>query len=232
MKADIRKPVYWLIVCVVVIFFSVMMAHYIERDFGRVDVQFIRIVDDTGTNISGKLFRPTSVTTQNKAPGVLNLHGGNNDKDTQDPVSIELARHGFVVVAVDAYGQGDSQGLQDVGQVFGNPAYTQGRDSGYLFLKNLPFVDANNLGIVGHSMGGIDAFKIAALNPDVKGLVSLDGEMLVMAPVNTNVLYVKDTWSDMTPGAPPLPTVNPALCRQTSPLIWETTYGDFSDLTE
>ena len=175
----VRRNAYWLIVCVAVIAFSAVMAHFIERDFGRVDVQFLSFVDSSGKVLTAKLFRPVAADPQNKMPGVLNLHGGNNDKDVHDALSIELSRRGFVVLAVDGYGQGDAQGLQDSGQVFGNPMYTQGRDAGYLYLKGLPFVDTATVGIVGHSMGGIDALKLAAMHPEVKAVVSLDGDMLI-----------------------------------------------------
>ncbi len=165
-----KKHVYWLIACVVVIAFSALMAHFIERDFGKINIQFISINDGSGTTITGKLFQPVDATPKNKMPGILNLHGGSNDKDTSDAISIELARRGFVVLEPDGYGQGDSQGLQNPAFVFINPTYTQGRDFSYTFLSTLPFVDANNLGIVGHSMGGADAFKIAQMNPGVKVL--------------------------------------------------------------
>lgn len=226
-----KKHTYWLIACVVLIAFSALMAHLIERDFGNVNVQYISIVDDSGTTITGKLFKPAGASPENKLPAVLNLHGGSNDKDSQDALSIELARRGFVVLAPDGFGQGDSQGLQNAAFVFINPKYTQGRNFSYVFMKSLPFVDANNTGIVGHSMGGGDAFKIVAMNPGVKSLVSLDGGGGV---VDTNVLYIKPTMSDMSEGAPAItPTIDPTWCKQDAgtPLTWDTTYGDVASGT-
>ena len=224
-----RTQVYCLIACVVVIFFSAVMAHYIERDFGKVDVQFVRIVDQSGYTIAAKLFRPVAATPKNPMPGILNMHGYQNDKDVQDGFSIELARRGFVVLATDGLGHGDSGGLFNFGAFFGDPTYTMGTETGYLYLKGLPFVDATNLGVTGHSMGGIDSFKIANLHPEIKAVVSQDGGF--GTPANYDVLDLYPTWADMSGSLANLQPVDPTAFGLTAPVQWDTTYGNFADGT-
>ena len=83
MNMQSRKHVTWLIVCVAIIVFSAAMAHFLERDFGKIDIRFIRILTPSGDTIAAKLYRPTWVTAENPAPAVINMHGYQNDKDVQ-----------------------------------------------------------------------------------------------------------------------------------------------------
>ena len=55
-----------------------------------------------------------------------------------------------------------------------------GSNNGYQYLKSLPFVDPNRLGIFGHSTGALNAIRVARANPDhraVNGQSSNGGEM-------------------------------------------------------
>ena len=62
-------------------------------------------------------------------------HGFINTREMQSPFAIELARRGFVVLAMDMAGHGYSGGaLGDEG--FGGPA-------ALAYLRALPFVDKN-----------------------------------------------------------------------------------------
>src|SRR3990172_3129743 len=133
MDTRLSKHGYWLVLCVLIIAVSAVMAYAIERDFGKVDIQFIGITDPSGVTLAGKLFRHKDASIENKMPGVLNLHGYQNDKGVQDSFSIELARRGFVVLALDAYGHGDSGGSLGM-----NEDPTNGTNTRYLYLKNIP----------------------------------------------------------------------------------------------
>ena len=222
-----KKHISLFIACIVIITFSVLMAHFIERDFGKVDVQTINLVDSSGYTIAGKLLRPVSATQANKMPGILSLHGYQNDKDVQDGFNIELARRGFVVLAVDGLGHGDSEGMFDFGSFFIDQTYTMGTETGFLYLETLPFVDTDKLGITGHSMGGNDSFKIAALHPEIKALVSQDGGVGTID--NQNVLVIIPKMADMGGSLENRVTIDPAAFGLTAPVEWGKTYGNFSD---
>jgi dienelactone hydrolase len=227
MDTDVRKNWRFLIVMVVIIAFSAIMAYNLERDFGKVDIQFIRLIAPTGDTIAAKLYRPEWVTAENPAPAVINMHGYQNDKDTQEPYSIELARRGFVVLATDGLGHADSGGSFNFGLFFGNPLAGMGLNPAYLFLKGLPFVDPSNMGATGHSMGGVTSFAIADFNGDVKAIVSQDGG--TGTPENSDVLFLQPTMAEFRNTMEPLQAVDPTAFGLSAPVDWDTTYGDFAD---
>ena len=98
-------------------FVCMFMANGIQTDNGNIKISEGVIQTDVG-NISYKLYKPKTATRENKAPGVLLLHGYQNDHETCRAYSIELARRGVVVLAIDEYGHGKSEpGLLERGFV-------------------------------------------------------------------------------------------------------------------
>jgi pimeloyl-ACP methyl ester carboxylesterase len=85
----------------------------------------------------------------------------------QSPFAIELARRGFVVMAMDMSGHGFSGGALGE-QGFGGPAAL-----GYL--RTLPFVDKSNIGLEGHSLGGAPVVNAALAFPDGYKSIVLEG---------------------------------------------------------
>jgi pimeloyl-ACP methyl ester carboxylesterase len=240
MKDEMRKHWYWLIGSLAIVAFCAIMAYAIRRDFGRVDIQPVRIADESGAIVAANLFRPVAASPGAKMPGVLVIHGYSNDKDTEDSFSIELARRGFVVLAPDFLGHGESGGWADPMRfMFGKDpkdTYSIGSNSAYLYLKNLPFVDAANLGIMGHSMGGIATQKLAAMNPDHKAL-NPHASILLPIPGLHDLLFTEARFDEFLPfRAMQLRTENlvqnpawfKALGLGDQPVQWDTTYGDFA----
>ena len=160
------------LLCLLLIGSSSVLANVIQTDFGTIDVEYIQIIDESGLTVTGKLYRPLTATEDNPAPGVLLLHGMNNDKDTEGPAALELARKGIVALAIDAISHGDSDRLVDIlGYFTGSLITTLGGNASYQWLKELPFVDATRTGLVGHSMGAGTVAAIAATNPDHRAIV-------------------------------------------------------------
>lgn len=236
MDPKVRKHLYRFIACLVIIALCAIMANVFEHGFGRVAIKKVKIDDGTGNMLAGKLYIPKWVSAADKAPAVLNLHGYQNDKDVQGPFSIELARRGFVVLALDAVGHGDSEGGLQTAQL-GVPPYAAGTEAGYDYLKTLDYVDAANLGVMGHSMGAIDSLIIGFIRPDHKALNFQCGVAGAPAPALKNVLLTQakyDEFSLFREGellVPPLKD-NPARMAAfglTSTVEWDTTYGSFAD---
>ena len=172
MEVNVRKSFTLLIIMVVVIAVSAILADQIESSFGDVEVSIVEIPDAAGNTVVAKLFRPKIADASNPLPAVVNMHGYQNDKDVQGPFSIELARRGFVVLAPDALGHGDSQGGLNLMGWFADPTYVMGNETALAWLIEQPFVDAANIGVMGHSMGGMNAVKLPGLFPEnVKGIV-------------------------------------------------------------
>ncbi|MES2343540.1 MAG: alpha/beta fold hydrolase [Pseudomonadota bacterium] len=142
------------------------LAHAVQTTHG-VTVTDVRFPGEKGVVMSGLLYRPATATAARPAPGVLASHGYINTREMQSPFAIELSRRGFVVLAMDMTGHGGSGGA--VGsQGFGGPAALR-------YLRGLPFVDAHNIGLEGHSLGGGPVVAAAETYPAGYQAVVLEG---------------------------------------------------------
>jgi pimeloyl-ACP methyl ester carboxylesterase len=122
-----------------------------------VRVEDIRFTGTGGTRMSALLYIPAGATAQTPAPGVLAVHGLINSREMQDGFAIELARRGYVVLALDMTGHGYSA----------PPAFANkwGGPDGLAYLRSLPFVDKSNIGLEGHSLGGAAVLSAALAFP-------------------------------------------------------------------
>ena len=137
------------------------------RTSGGVAVRDVRFVGTGGTVMSALLYVPATATAARPAPGILAVHGYINSRETQDGFSIEFARRGYVVLAIDQTGHGYSGG-KAFSNGFGGP-------DGLAYLRSLPMVDRGQIGLEGHSMGGWTALAAAAAMPDAYRAIVLEG---------------------------------------------------------
>ena len=105
---NIQKNIIVLVVCVLICFVSMFISDRIQKNFGGTKIETGTISTEKG-DVAYKLYIPTSATENNKAPGVLLLHGYQNDHETSAAYAIELSRRGVVVLAIDEYGHGDTE---------------------------------------------------------------------------------------------------------------------------
>ena len=56
----------------------------------------------------GQAAQAGGVSAESPAPGVVYIHGYQNNRETSDAYAIEMARRGFVVLEIDAIGRGNS----------------------------------------------------------------------------------------------------------------------------
>ncbi len=112
-----------------------------------------------GTLIESLIYTPVNPSTT--CPGVVVGHGFCENKEYMQPLSIELAKRGFVVVNIDFRGHGSSGGyLSDFARSNG---LVLDMLAGVEYLENLGFVD--RIGLAGHSMGGGTSMLTALQNP-------------------------------------------------------------------
>lgn len=117
MKSKRIRLAILLFVLLAVAMICMAIADNIQRDGGRVEITEGVIETELG-NMTYKLYRPVSATAQSPAPGVLLLHGYQNDHETSAAYAIELSRRGAVVLALDEYGHGSTTvGLVNRGYV-------------------------------------------------------------------------------------------------------------------
>lgn len=231
------KSAIWLAVGIAVIALAAGMARLIETNFGKVDVRTIRISDENGVILAAKLYRPLAASANAKMPAVINIHGYQNDKLVNDSFAIELSRRGFVVLSPDVIGHGDSGSGINVPGVQTDPLYTGGVQTVFEYAKSLPYVDAANIGVMGHSMGAIITIRMGANNPDVKALDIQCG--FAGDPGLRNVLLSQARYDEFNIFRENQFTVDDLPSNKTrmeafgltSPVAWDTTYGSFADGT-
>jgi pimeloyl-ACP methyl ester carboxylesterase len=148
---------------VILILAGALLAHFTQTA-GGIRIQDVRFTGAKGNTMSGLLYVPANATPQIPAPGILAVHGYINSRETQDGFAIEFARRGYVVLALDQTGHGYSDPPAFAGG-FGGP-------DGLAYLRSLEFVDKNNIGLEGHSMGGWTVLAAATASPnDYKSMV-------------------------------------------------------------
>ncbi|HEV2530615.1 alpha/beta hydrolase [Phenylobacterium sp.] len=149
------------------------LAHSIQTA-GGTRVEDVRFAGDPSPGKgaitqSALLYVPPGATAQHPAPAVLVSHGYINTREMQSPFAIELARRGFVVLAMDMKGHGYSGGAVRF------PGDDLGGAAALRYLQSLPFVDKANIGLEGHSMGGIPVGYAAASQPDGYKAIVFEG---------------------------------------------------------
>lgn len=151
------------IVGLVLIVAGGLLAH-VTQTAGGIRIEDVRFKGAKGNTMSALLYIPPNATPQIPAPGILAVHGYINSRETQDGFAIEFARRGYVVLALDQTGHGYSD-PPSFANGFGGP-------DGLAYLRSLPFVDKENIGLEGHSMGGWTVLAAAAAMPnDYKSMV-------------------------------------------------------------
>ena len=116
----------------------------------------------------------------------------------------------------------------------------------YALLKEMPFVDSDNIGITGHSMGTWASWSVAQTFQDHKALVLQCGELFPKSYYDSenvrfnNVLLLQAKYEEFTmfcdykhstEGLMETKLRYHEFAGQDKPIEWDTTYGDFADGT-
>ena len=150
------------IISLVLVFAFMFIAAGFNNDWGAVEISDVYYPNSEGGMLHGQLFVPKGTSSANPVPGILNMHGGSDYLQTVSNYSLELARRGYVVMTVDAYGSGNSDFVNSVASNAGeggagdNAALKMdgGASIGIDYMLSFAFVDKENVGLTGHSMGG------------------------------------------------------------------------------
>lgn len=157
-------------ISLVVVLIGVILSTLIGTNFGKTKIEHLQLVDKAGYRVSANLYIPKTATSTNPAPAMIVVPGGDDAADSMSPWADELSRRGYVVVTVDYSGEGDTEVNPDE-QYFSAANGAMELDTAYDYISNLAFVDKNQIGVGGHSMGSMYSFRLALVR-HVKFVVS------------------------------------------------------------
>jgi dienelactone hydrolase len=131
-----------------------------------------------------------------KRPAVLVVHEWWGLNEYAKRRARELAGLGYIAMAVDMYGNGQTADNPELagklaGPFYQNPAMTKAHfDAALNKLKTYAAVDTANIGAIGYCFGGGVLLNIVRLGEPLKGIVSFHGS-LVGTPANKDLLTAK-----------------------------------------
>ena len=157
------------VICLAVLIAAVLLASLTQRSFWKVSVSNVTYTNFNGILIRAKLLKPLNASSTHPAPGVIYIHGYQNNRETGDAYCIELARRGIVVLEIDAIGRGNSGSPGEPDQPDFDPSY--GGKRSLRFLLSLPYVDNARIGLMGNSLGAELVYAMALQDTAVKALV-------------------------------------------------------------
>lgn len=148
---------------------------------------------DAQHRVPAILIRPKATRYGTKTPVVINLHGTGGNKEGQRALLLELARAGFIGVAIDGRYHGERA---KAGKAAKSAEYieaalrayrTPGKEYPFFFdtawdvmrlidyLETRDDIDPRRIGLWGFSKGGIETYLTAAADPRVAASVSCIG---------------------------------------------------------
>lgn len=146
----------FLCISIILMLISMIGVSVVQTNGGHVTVKHMYWETEAGIGISANLYIPDNASAKHPAPAVVTSHGYLNNKEMQDSNSVELSRRGYIVLAVDQPGCGDSD-IADYAGENGTGFNFISVYQGALELSRLPYVDKEKIGVTGHSMGGMSS---------------------------------------------------------------------------
>jgi len=134
--------------------------------------EFGIIQSDDGMDLHYRMVKPANFSQQRQYPVFLHVYGGPTSRvvlnrwGRRHLVDQFMAQSGYLVFSID------NRGIVGQGMKFQEPAYKKlgivevaDQMAGVEFLRNLPFVDQNRIGVFGWSYGGYMALMMQMQHP-------------------------------------------------------------------
>ncbi len=160
-----------LIVTILLISYSKTMASKIKEES----------VNYSASGVTLKGFIAWDEIRKGKRPVVLVVHEWWGLNDYSKMRARQLAELGYLAMAVDMFGNGDTAsdpaGARQLTSAFyNNPTLAKARlDAAIDKVKEYPLADAGNIAAIGYCFGGSMVLNYAKLGADLKGIVSFHG---------------------------------------------------------
>lgn len=144
-------------------------------NYDRPQIKEVTLTADDGTPLYGKLILPTHFDASKKYPVIVYLYNGphvqliHNSFPQSGNLWYEyMAQHGYVVFTMDGRGSGN-RGTKFEQATFRQLGTTEMNDQlkGVAYLKSLPYIDANRMGVHGWSFGGFMTTSLMLKHPGV-----------------------------------------------------------------
>lgn len=154
---------------------KIFQAENTLKTYDRPEVKNVTLKADDGTPLYAKLILPTDFDASKKYPVIVYLYNGPHLQliTNSFPASGNLwyeymAQNGYVVFSMDGRGS-SNRGMKFESAVFRNLGETEMKDQlkGVEYLKSLPFVDAQRMGVHGWSFGGFMTTSLMLKHPEV-----------------------------------------------------------------
>lgn len=145
------------------------------KDYDRPEIRSINLKAEDGTNLYGRLILPIDFSPNKKYPVIVYLYNGPHVQLIRNsfPASGNLwyeylAQRGYVVFTMDGRGS-SNRGLAFEQATWGHLGTVEMEDQlkGVEFLKSLPYVDADRMGVHGWSFGGFMTTSLMLRHPSV-----------------------------------------------------------------
>lgn len=150
---------------------------------------------DGDTVLEGFLAYDDSIET--KMPAVLIVHEWTGVGPYVKNRAQRLALLGYAAFAVDIYGKGirpanpDAAAKEATIYRSDRPLMRRRALAGLDRVKQFPFVDANNIAVIGYCFGGGVALELARSGADIKGVVSFHGNLDTPHPEDAKNIKAK-----------------------------------------
>jgi dipeptidyl-peptidase-4 len=144
-------------------------------DYALSKPELMQVKASDGTMLNGRLFKPTNFDASKKYPVVIYVYGGPHAQMVSNRWMAGgnlwmswMASQGYLVFTLDNRGSGE-RGLEFEQAVHRKLGTVEMEDqmTGVNYLKSLPFVDANRIGVHGWSFGGFMTSTLMTKNPGV-----------------------------------------------------------------
>lgn len=145
------------------------------RNYDRPEIKTVTLTADDGTALYGKLILPTDFNPAKKYPVIVYLYNGPHLQLVTNsfPASGNLwyeymAQRGYIIFTMDGRGS-SNRGLKFEQAVFRDVGTVEMSDQlkGVTYLKSLPYVDDQRMGVHGWSYGGFMTTSLMLKHPDV-----------------------------------------------------------------
>lgn len=154
---------------------NLLTAENTLKNYQRPEIKNINLKADDGTILHGKMILPINFDQNKKYPVIVYLYNGPHLQliTNSFPASGNLwyeymAQNGYIIFTMDGRGS-SNRGLKFEQAVFRNLGTTEMNDQmkGVEYLKSLPYVDSERMGIHGWSFGGFMTTSFMLRKPDV-----------------------------------------------------------------